>query len=150
MQIVKIEQATINHLEKLPFLFDQYRVFYKKPSDIAGARKFLQARMETNESVVFVSFNDANVMTGFTQLYPLFSSTRMKRLWLLNDLFVDSNYRGQGFSIALIEKAKELCKETGACGLMLETAKTNDIGNNLYPKTGFRLDEDHNYYSWDV
>jgi GNAT superfamily N-acetyltransferase len=148
--MIKIEQATIHHLDQLSILFDQYRVFYKKSSDVAAAKKFLRERMEKNESVIFVSFDDKNVMTGFTQLYPLFSSTRMKRLWLLNDLFVDSNYRGQGFSIALIEKAKELCKETGACGLMLETAKTNDIGNNLYPKTGFSLDEDHNYYSWDV
>jgi GNAT superfamily N-acetyltransferase len=150
MTMIKIERANIHQLEPLSILFDQYRVFYKKSSDVAAAKKFLRERMEKNESIIFASFDDKNVMTGFTQLYPLFSSTRMKRLWLLNDLFVDSNYRGQGFSVALIERAKELCKETGACGLMLETAKTNDIGNNLYPKTGFSLDDDHNYYSWDV
>jgi GNAT superfamily N-acetyltransferase len=147
--MIKIEQASTAHLEKLSILFDQYRVFYKKPSDTDAAKKFLTERMEKNESVIFVSFDDKKVMTGFTQLYPLFSSTRMKRLWLLNDLFVDGNYRGQGFSVALIERAKELCRETGACGLMLETAKTNDIGNNLYPRTGFVLDVEHNYYSWD-
>jgi GNAT superfamily N-acetyltransferase len=146
----KIEKATLDHIEQLAVLFDQYRVFYKKESDVASAKNFLRDRMEKNESVIFVSFDAKNSMTGFTQLYPLFSSTRMKRLWLLNDLFVDSNYRGKGFSIALIDRAKELCKQTGACGLLLETAKTNDIGNNLYPKTGFVLDEDHNYYSWDV
>jgi GNAT superfamily N-acetyltransferase len=148
--MIKIERATIKHLEKLSSLFDQYRVFYKKPSDIGSARKFLTERIEKNESVIFVSFDNKNGMTGFTQLYPLFSSTRMRRLWLLNDLFVDSKYRGQGFSVALIEKAKEYCKLTSACGLMLETAKTNDVGNNLYPKTGFTLDHDHNYYSWDA
>lgn len=150
MGIIKIEQVTINHLDQLSFLFDQYRVFYKKSSDVDAAKMFLQERIEKNESVIFVSFDDKNVMTGFTQLYPLFSSTRMKRLWLLNDLFVDGNYRGKGFSVALIDKAKELCKQTGACGLMLETAKTNTIGNTLYPRAGFVLDEDHNYYSWDV
>jgi GNAT superfamily N-acetyltransferase len=147
--MIKIEQATINHLDKLSIIFDQYRVFYKKASDVVAAKKFLRERMEKNESVIFVSFDDKNVMTGFTQLYPLFSSTRMKRLWLLNDLFVHTDYRGKGFSVALIDKAKELCKETGACGLLLETAKTNTIGNNLYPRTGFVLDQEHNYYSWD-
>ncbi|MFM9840447.1 MAG: GNAT family N-acetyltransferase [Cyclobacteriaceae bacterium] len=150
MKIIKTEQATITDLDQLSVLFDQYRVFYKKSSDVAAAKKFLSERIEKKESIIFISFDDKNAMTGFTQLYPLFSSTRMKRLWLLNDLFVDSNYRGQGFSVTLIERAKALCKETSACGLMLETAKTNDIGNNLYPKTGFTLDEDHNYYSWDV
>jgi GNAT superfamily N-acetyltransferase len=148
--MIKIQQATIHQLEPLSILFDSYRVFYKKNSDVESAKKFLHERIDKNESIIFVSFDEKNVMTGFTQLYPLFSSTRMKRLWLLNDLFVNSNYRGQGFSVALIEQAKKLCKETNACGLMLETAKTNDIGNKLYPKTGFTLDEDHNYYSWDA
>ena len=73
----------------------------------------------------------------------------MKKLWLLNDLYVEENYRGKGYSVALINKAKELCKETKACGLILETSKENTVGNKLYPKTGFSLDTEHNYYSWD-
>lgn len=148
--MIKIKQATIKDLNKLAILFDKYRVFYQKVSDVAGAELFLRKRIEASESVIFVSFNDNDMMTGFTQLYPLFSSTRMKRLWLLNDLFVDSNYRGKGISVALIDKAKEHAGQTGACGLILETAKTNKIGNSLYPKVGFVLDKDHNNYSWDI
>ena len=89
-------------------------------------------------------------MVGFVQLYPIFSSTRMKKLWLLNDLFVDENHRGKGISKQLIKQCKDLCNDTGACGLILETAKTNTTANNLYVKTDFILDENHNYYSWDV
>ena len=81
-------------------------------------------------------------------MYPLFSSTRMKKFWLLNDLFVNSNHRGKGVSIGLIEKAKQLVKETNACGMSLETEKSNLIGNNLYPKTGFELNESCNFYEW--
>jgi ribosomal protein S18 acetylase RimI-like enzyme len=33
---------------------------------------------------------------------------------------------------------------------MLETAKSNIEGNRLYPKVGFELDEDHNYYEWST
>ena len=148
--MIKIEQATHNDLDKLAILFDNYRVFYQKASDIASAKIFLRERMEAKESVIFVSLNEEKIMTGFTQLYPLFSSTRMKRLWLLNDLFVDANHRGKGISVALIEKAKDFCKETKGCGLILETAKTNKIGNSLYPRAGFTLDSDHNYYGWDI
>jgi len=148
--MIRVEQATIIHLDRLAVLFDQYRVFYEKQSDVKAAKGFLRQRIEANESVIFVSFNEASVMTGFTQLYPLFSSTRMKRLWLLNDLFVEATFRGKGFSIALIESAKEHCRQTGGCGLILETAKSNDIGNKLYPKTGFKLDNEHNYYSWNL
>lgn len=147
--MIRVEQATINHLDGLAILFDQYRIFYEKQSDLIAAQEFLRERIAGNESVIFVSFDEANVMTGFTQLYPLFSSTRMKRLWLLNDLFVAAVFRGKSFSIALIERAKEHCRQTGGCGLILETAKSNTIGNKLYPRAGFQLDQDHHYYSWD-
>jgi GNAT superfamily N-acetyltransferase len=145
-----IKKATLSDLAHVANLFNQYRIFYGKKSDLKQAQVFLKERLTNNDSEIFVCFNADNEMVGFVQLYPLFSSTRMKRLWLLNDLFVVENQRGKGFSVALIDRAKELCVETNACGLMLETAKTNTVGNSLYPKTGFNLDEDHNYYSWDI
>lgn len=146
-----IQPATLSDLDELSQLFDAYRVFYGKASDRTGALAFLQARLELGESVIYVAKDreEATVL-GFVQLYPLFSSTRMKRLWLLNDLYVIPEWRGRGISIALIDAAKSLCRSTGACGLMLETAKDNDIGNQLYPRTGFVLDQDHNFYYWEV
>jgi len=74
----------------------------------------------------------------------------MGKLWLLNDLFVNPSFRGKGVSIGLIEKAKELVRDTNACGMFLETEKSNIVGNNLYPKTGFELNEGSNFYEWNV
>jgi GNAT superfamily N-acetyltransferase len=74
----------------------------------------------------------------------------MKKLWLLNDLFVDPSFRGQRISIDLIDVAKKLCRDSGACGMYLETARSNDIGNQLYPRAGFTLNADHNFYDWNV
>ena len=147
---MKIRRANINDIPKLSLLFDAYRVFYEKETDIQQATIFLSERINNNESVIFVAEDDNQSLIGFVQLYPIFSSTRMKRLWLLNDLFVDEKQRSKGISIALIEEAKKLCRTSQSCGMILETAKTNDIGNNLYPKTGFELDNDHNYYSWNI
>tara|TARA_R110002124_G_scaffold194258_1_gene361353 strand:- start:9372 stop:9818 length:447 start_codon:yes stop_codon:yes gene_type:complete len=147
---MNIEKATLSDLEELNELFDRYRVFYGKSSDKETGKIFLKERIANNESVIFISRNEEGVATGFVQLYPLFSSTRMKRFWMLNDLYVNSDFRGQGFSKALIEKSKELCRKTEACGMMLETAKDNHVGNQLYSATGWDLDKDHNYYTWDV
>ena len=144
-----VRNAAIIDVEKLAVLFDDYRVFYEKDSDLNEAKKFLLERITNNESRIIIAI-DKEDMVGFVQLYPIFSSTRMKKLWLLNDLFVDENHRGKGISKQLIEQCKDLCKDTGACGLILETAKTNTTGNSLYVKTDFILDENHNYYSWDV
>lgn len=144
-----IRKAVIKDIAQLAKLFDEYRVFYEKKSDVQGAIYFLSERINKKESEIFVDETNNNILTGFVQLYPLFSSTRMKRLWLLNDLYVNPNYRGQNISVELINQAKELVNETDACGLILETDKPNVVGNKLYPRTGFILEEEHNYYYWD-
>lgn len=143
-----IRQATTQDLDQLSRLFDGYRIFYRKPSDLSGARSFLSDRMEMGDSKIYVAENTEGALTGFVQLYPLFSSTRMKRVWLLNDLYVDATQRGKGISVKLIDRAKVLVRESSAFGMLLETEKTNEIGNNLYPRTGFSLNEESNFYEW--
>lgn len=150
MQKLKIRRAEIGDLERLSGLFDDYRVFYGKLPDREGAKTFLFDRLRYEESVIFVAASAGDVLVGFVQLYPLFSSTRMARLWLLNDLYVELRYRGKGVATQLIEATKQLCRQTGSCGLLLETAKDNFPANELYLATGFNLDVDHHYYTWDA
>lgn len=145
-----IREAVKADMPQLCELFDGYRVFYRKESDIQGAVQFLKERFDEKDTVLFVAENEEKKLMGFVHLFPLFSSTRLKKLWLLNDLFVNAEYRGLGVSIKLINRAKVLVQETSACGMFLETEKSNTIGNNLYPKTGFKLNSDSNYYVWDV
>lgn len=140
-------KVTIEDLNQLSELFDQYRIFYHKDSDIPAAEQFLKERIKNKDSEIFVAEKD-DELVGFVQLYPLFSSTRMKRYWLLNDLFVNDNFRGKGFSKELIEEAKELAKSTNAAGILLETGKSNDIGNKLYPGCGFEIYDEVNFYEW--
>lgn len=140
-------KVTIQDLSQLAELFDQYRVFYQKESDILSAENFLKERIEKQDSEIYVAESDG-ILVGFVQSYPLFSSTRMKKYWLLNDLFVNENHRGKGFSKELIEAAKEVCKSSDACGILLETGKSNDIGNQLYPSCGFELYNEVNFYEW--
>ncbi|SIT27385.1 GNAT family N-acetyltransferase [Chryseobacterium gambrini] len=142
-------KAQLADVQQLSELFDQYRIFYHKDSDIPAAEKFLTERIENNDSEIFVAENEGKLV-GFVQLYPLFSSTRMKRYWLLNDLYVNENYRGKGFSKQLIEASKELAKSTDAAGILLETGKSNDIGNKLYPRCGFEIYDEVNFYEWKI
>ena len=141
-----IRQAQLSDLEPLVILFEAYRSFYRKEPDPLGSKEFLQSRIKNEESIIYIAEEDQKLV-GFTQLFPSFSSTRLTRMWILNDLYVDPNYRGQGISKQLIEKAKDLCRATDACGLMLETEANNTIGNNLYIRTGFEL-EKNNFYFW--
>jgi ribosomal protein S18 acetylase RimI-like enzyme len=142
-------KAQLADVQQLAELFDQYRIFYHKDSDIPAAEKFLTERIDNRDSEIFVAENEGKLV-GFVQLYPLFSSTRMKRYWLLNDLYVNENYRGKGFSKQLIEASKELAKSTDAAGILLETGKSNDIGNKLYPSCGFEIYDEVNFYEWKI
>ncbi len=143
-----ISKATPNDLAPLAGLFNQYRVFYRKEPDPEGSSRFLGERLNNGDSEIFIAWNEQQEAVGFVQLYPLFSSTRMQRLWLLNDLYVVPELRGKGIGKLLIERSKQLAAETGACGLSLETEKSNETGNALYPKMGFVRDDEHNYYHW--
>ncbi len=147
--MTEITRANIADVEELSLLFDAYRVFYEKETDLEGAAFFLSERIIKEESVIYIA-RTKGIMVGFTQLYPLFSSTNMNRIWLLNDLYLHPDYRGLKISNLLLDRAKQLALETKAIGISLETARTNIPGNALYPKAGFKLDEDNNYYFWSV
>jgi len=147
MSKIEIVTATLAELSPLAALYQQYRIFYKKEPAPQQEENFLRERIENEESVIFIAKVDGDY-AGFTQLYPVFSSVRMKRLWLLNDLYVNENYRKLGIANMLIEKSKELAKETEAAGLMLQTAVDNTKAQSVYDKTGFERDDDFYTYYW--
>lgn len=134
---MQIKRITISDYQLVINLFDKYRVFYKKPSDLALAERFIKERLDNNESVIFIAMADDNTPAGFTQLYPLISSGRAQRNWLLNDLYVEAGYRKLGIGEALIRTAMEFAKNTGAAFVKLETAVDNFTAQKLYESIGF-------------
>ncbi|MEZ4823017.1 MAG: GNAT family N-acetyltransferase [Ignavibacteria bacterium] len=150
---MKILKATLEDLETVSVLFDLYRQFYEQTPDIESAKIFIRERIENNESVIFLALENDNMNNkgmGFVQLYPVFTSVGMKRMWILNDLFVHEDHRKKGVAEALIMAAKELAKETNAKSLILETHSSNHSAQKLYDKTGFKKDDEHFYYYLEV
>ena len=139
-----IRQAYLKDLEVLVPLFDAYRVFYKQKSNPKDARQFLNTLLEQESSVIYIAYIN-NKAVGFTQLFPLFSSVSMQPMYLLNDLYVDSNYRNQGIGEALINKAKQLCKDESQKGLAIQTAFDNPA-QHLYKRLGFVKDTDLQFF----
>lgn len=121
--MIHIKHPSIEQLPALAKIFDAYRVFYKKKSNEVAAMAFLRERIEQKESVLFVA-EMKDELVGFTQLYPLFSSTNMARMWLLNDLFVLPEKRESGIGKLLMHAAQDHCKRTHSLGISLETEKT--------------------------
>ena len=145
MAEIRTVRAEVDDLEALVPLFDGYRRFYRQPSDLQGARAFLAERIKRNESVIFLAMQDGAAV-GFTQLYPLFSSVSMQRLWLLNDLFVAPEARRSGAGRALLERAERWAKETGSKGLTLSTEVTNAAAQHVYETAGWTKDDEFVHY----
>lgn len=90
-----VRQATPDDIEPVAHLFDQYRQFYRRTSDLAAARAFIGSRLQNGDSIIFViQAEPAGALVGFTQLYPLFASLSIGRAFVLNDLFVSPVARG--------------------------------------------------------
>ena len=142
---MQVFQAEIQHLEPLATLFDQYRSFYGQKSDLASARRFLQARLQNHDSVIFAA-NDRQIV-GFTQLYPSFSSVSMQRIWILNDLFIAAAHRRKGIARLLLETAKQYAQEIGAVRIILATQISNISAQALYESLGYTRDEEFYHYS---
>ena len=142
-----VARAHLRDLDALVPLFDAYRRFYGEPSDRDGARRFLEERLRRADSVIFLARGDpGDAFAGFAQLYPSFSSISLKRLWILNDLFVDPAARGRGIARGLLARARALAVETGAKGLTLATAVDNTTARALYEACGWRRDEAFMHY----
>jgi GNAT superfamily N-acetyltransferase len=149
MKPMKIKTATPEDLEVLAPLFNAYRVFYKSESDPSAARKFLGDRFQKKDSAIFLAVDTNGRGLGFTQLYPSYSSVAMKRLYILNDLFVSEEVRGQGIGEALMGHAKKFAIANECRGLTLETAKDNPA-RKLYERLGWKRDSDVVHYTWEI
>lgn len=136
---ISIHRAGPADLDALVLLFDAYRQFYGQPSDLPCAREWLRSRLRFGESVVFVAMR-AGTMVGFTQLYPMYSSVRAARTWILNDLYVDANVRRSGAGRSLLDTAVAFAREDGAIGISLETTQDNVPARALYRAAGWNED----------
>ncbi|WP_313516328.1 GNAT family N-acetyltransferase [Pseudomonas sp.] len=128
-------------LDDLGRLFGGYLAFYQVPQAPEPIREFLAARLERGDSKLLIARDAQGVAQGFVQLYPLFASLALRPSWLLSDLYVAESARRQGVARALMDAARQLAQRSGACGIQLETAKSNLAGQALYESLGYVRDE---------
>ena len=148
MQSSVIRRLTEDDISLLVPLFDAYRQFYRQTSDLETAAIYIYQRISRNEATIFGCFINSDLV-GFTLLYPMFSSVRMKPFYLLNDLYVLPDYRNDHIGSSLLRYCQQKAKEEDQAGIMLETEKTNHVGNHLYPSIGFEYNDDSNFYFWE-
>jgi GNAT superfamily N-acetyltransferase len=128
-------------------LFDAYRQFYGAAPDLAGARAFIAARLERDESVVLLAralsqASEPASAVGFAQLYPSFSSVSLGPIIVLNDLFVLPSWRRSSVARSLVEETARHGERVGAIRIHLSTQFTNVPARRLYQSLEFVADEE--------
>lgn len=149
MSTVTVRQAVLSDLAALVPLFDGYRQFYGRPSDVRAVKEYLLARFNHGESVLFIA-HESNTPIGFTQLYPSFSSVSLARTFVLNDLFVHEQARRKGVASRLMSAAVEFASTLGAVRVSLSTATTNETAQALYQSAGWKRDEQFFVYHFAI
>jgi ribosomal protein S18 acetylase RimI-like enzyme len=141
-----VTAVTAIDLEALVPLLAGYLEFYQVSKSCEQVREFLQARIAKADAQLFIARDGQDQAQGFVQLYPLHASLALASSWLLSDLYVLPSARRQGVAETLMNAARDFAQATGACGLQLETAKTNLAGQALYERLGYVRDE--RYYGY--
>ena len=145
---MRIIQATLEHLDLLTPLFVKYREFYGSLPYPDSSRAFLEKRLRRKESVIYLALadDDNNKLMGFCQLYPSFSSLSLKRVWILNDIYVAEDARRQLVADNLIRTAKKMAKETQAVRMRVSTSSNNEVAQKTYESIGFKEDTEFKNY----
>ena len=147
MSKIEVRQAVLSDIEAVALLFDEYRQFYGRESNVDAGRKFLLSRFSHGESVIFIATNEDEPV-GFTQLYPCFSSLSLARIFVLNDLYVKPSARKLGAGTQLLKSATEYARTLGAASLTLSTAVTNESAQALYEMNGWQRDHEYLVYNF--
>ncbi|MDD1968853.1 GNAT family N-acetyltransferase [Pseudomonas putida] len=145
---MRIIQATLEHLDLLTPLFVKYREFYGELPYPDSSRDFLEKRLRREESVIYLALpvDDDSKLLGFCQLYPSYSSLSLKRVWILNDIYVAEDARRQLVADHLIQKAKKMARETQAVRMRVSTSANNEVAQKVYESIGFREDTQFKNY----
>ena len=124
--------------EDLVPLVEKYRSFYKQePSP--RTLQYVADRFDRREAIGWIARLDRRAI-GFTICYPTFSTVAVAPIWLLNDLYVDENYRGQGIASQLLQTAETAARDAGAARIWLRTAEDNVPAQRLYEGRGWKRD----------
>ena len=143
---LQIKIAQPDDFEKIGEVFNLYRQFYEKESNIEACQNYIHERLINNEAQIFYIENEKECM-GITQLYTTFDSLELSKKIILYDLYVRSEYRNKGIGRMLMNAAKSFAERKGVTSIELSTSINNKNAQSLYESLDYQRDtEFYDYY----
>ena len=139
---VRVEPISAAQLELLLPLIAAYQRFYEAEDiDDARNREFFARFVAPSEDGMLLGGWRDGELAGYACLYWHFTSLVPAETVLMNDLYVEKEFRGQGVGRALIEASAAVARERGAHRLEWATEPSNITAQRLYDSTGAERSE---------
>lgn len=128
-----IKRTDSTNLKDLEGLFVNYRGFYgcqyDESEDVSG---FLEdIILDCNKGSFFIAYL-GDIAVGFAGCYFTYSSVLLKKIAIINDLFISDEYRSRGFGRSLIESAIANLKDDGFSKIRWCSQRDNLTAQALY------------------
>ncbi|MEE9354045.1 MAG: GNAT family N-acetyltransferase [Methylococcaceae bacterium] len=132
-----IEEVTDKNIEEILPLIKEYQIFYgvDELDDKKNMFFFSQFTKDHENGILHLYRIDQKAI-GFTTIYKGFSSTRAESIAILNDLYVQPAYRGNGYGKELLNHALDTAKAMGFSRLQWLTEEDNQTAQKLYNNLG--------------
>ncbi|MCW8932630.1 MAG: GNAT family N-acetyltransferase [Gammaproteobacteria bacterium] len=128
-----IEKVSPDNFSDVLPLIREYQEFYavENIDETKNEKYFSQFLTDHQNGVLYLCHIDGKAI-GFATIYKGFSSTRAETVAVLNDLYVQTSYRGNGYGKDLINYAESEAKKMGFSRLQWLTAQSNERAQQLY------------------
>jgi GNAT superfamily N-acetyltransferase len=124
-------------------LWDGYNAFYGRSGPTALPEEITRATWErffdTSEPVNALVAEESRQLVGLAHYLFHRSTTRLRDVCYLQDLFTAEFARGRGVGRRLIEAVYEAARDAGSSRVYWHTQVTNEAGRALYEKVAKHL-----------
>ncbi len=142
---MRIINANLDHLDQLTPMFIRYRELYGAMPQAEASREYLTERLNKNEAIILLAF-EQDTLLGFCLVYPSFSSVSLRPTWIINDLYVSEEARGQHIARKLLQEISQQAHGNQAVRLRVSVNANNEIAKRLYESADFLEDKHFRNY----
>ena len=96
----------------------------------------LKELSQNPKAFVLLLFYDDNIV-GFSTVFELFSTFKVKPYLYIHDFVIYGNYRGKGLGKSLMDGVMNLANQRNCCKITLEVRFDNHSAQKLYKNCGF-------------
>jgi len=142
------ERLTIRPIQRSDYdhwrpLWDGYNAFYGRAGPTALSEEITRATwdrfFDSSEPVHAFVAEESGQLFGLTHYIFHRSTTRLRDICYLQDLFTAEHARGRGIGRRMIEAVYEAARNAGSSRVYWQTQTTNKAGRALYDKLAKHL-----------